>query len=580
MAPYPFQKLDDSAEELRVFILSPGEFDDTLEGEISHVFLELPKKERSTRLSLDQLRKTLLSNWEVYETLEGRYVFQNSTTETTTWTHPDPNIPRSSYEGYSDTPDSDYDPKFEALSYAWGSMTDLETLIIRDTTPSDILPQTEIPITKNLASALRYLRLAKEPRTLWIDAICINQADHEERNLQVPRMRHIYPLASRVVFWLGPATDSSPQAMSTLEYLGQQVDISHDSWYLPAPGAEQPDWFWPTNGLPYDDAIWQTLLHFFELPWFSRLWPVQESILANHQSIVQCGHDKMLWGLLRRAARCLRSKHLPLEPLQARMNGMTDTLFTQQTPLGTFTRSRGRKCSDFRDKIYGVLSLSTKSYAKRVHVNYSSTVAEVYRDACVALMDHTQRVDALRYAQLGQDMPGLLSWVPNWNSAEIDWAPPLADRPATSTTASYFEFNEPDVLTVVGVRIATIKAVGQPLTSDALQWPRVIRASWSLVSPEGDYPTGEPTLDAFVSTYIMGQDKETYPAYTFPTHKEWKELFMSLLFARNDDEGAQTMIQEYKRCFSSWCQRFAFTITREGYMVFTDGKPQDGKSAF
>jgi hypothetical protein len=37
------------------------------------------------------------------------------------------------------------------------------------------------------------------------------------------------------------------------------------------------------------------------------------------------------------------------------------------------------------------------------------------------LIDHTQRVDVLRYAQIGQSVtiPGLPSWVPNWDSSEI-----------------------------------------------------------------------------------------------------------------------------------------------------------------
>lgn len=54
--------------------------------------------------------------------------------------------------------------QYEALSYTWGN-------------PGDTLPIRvngyEFPITKNLHTALRRLRLRTQTRTLWIDAICI-----------------------------------------------------------------------------------------------------------------------------------------------------------------------------------------------------------------------------------------------------------------------------------------------------------------------------------------------------------------------------------------------------------------------
>lgn len=58
-------------------------------------------------------------------------------------------------------------------------------------------------VTTNLEPALRYLRLQKQPRTLWIDAICIDQANEDEKRLQIQRMDFIYANASSVVVWLG-----------------------------------------------------------------------------------------------------------------------------------------------------------------------------------------------------------------------------------------------------------------------------------------------------------------------------------------------------------------------------------------
>jgi hypothetical protein len=58
-------------------------------------------------------------------------------------------------------------------------------------------------VTLNLESALRHLRDEDKPRRPWIDTICINQSDIEERSKQVSRMLDIYKYARKVLIWLG-----------------------------------------------------------------------------------------------------------------------------------------------------------------------------------------------------------------------------------------------------------------------------------------------------------------------------------------------------------------------------------------
>jgi hypothetical protein len=80
------------------------------------------------------------------------------------------------------------DPRYEALSYTWGKPINEATIIVNAIT---------LPVRKNLWDALYHLRGA-EARTLWIDAVCINQNNILERNDQVQMMRHIYEKAQRV----------------------------------------------------------------------------------------------------------------------------------------------------------------------------------------------------------------------------------------------------------------------------------------------------------------------------------------------------------------------------------------------
>ncbi|KAG4444118.1 hypothetical protein IFR05_000347 [Cadophora sp. M221] len=85
-------------------------------------------------------------------------------------------------------------PRYEALSYTWGRADDLRAIELNGT---------RVEVRKNLALALIHLRHASEERVLWIDAICINQSDLEERNRQVELMAYIYARAKRVLVWLG-----------------------------------------------------------------------------------------------------------------------------------------------------------------------------------------------------------------------------------------------------------------------------------------------------------------------------------------------------------------------------------------
>jgi hypothetical protein len=74
-------------------------------------------------------------------------------------------------------------PEYEALSYTWGKQGVLKAIELN---------RSCVNIQKDLWLALISLRDARKKRVLWIDAICINQADLEERNHQVRRMDIIF----------------------------------------------------------------------------------------------------------------------------------------------------------------------------------------------------------------------------------------------------------------------------------------------------------------------------------------------------------------------------------------------------
>ncbi|KAF2826980.1 HET-domain-containing protein, partial [Ophiobolus disseminans] len=78
-------------------------------------------------------------------------------------------------------------PPYKALSYAWNEDNQSQTVIV----------------SKSLAHALRRLRNPYVPVLLWLDSLCINQMDDDERTSQVGMMGMIYQSAAEVIIWLG-----------------------------------------------------------------------------------------------------------------------------------------------------------------------------------------------------------------------------------------------------------------------------------------------------------------------------------------------------------------------------------------
>jgi hypothetical protein len=99
-----------------------------------------------------------------------------------------------------------------------------------------------------------------QTRTLWIDAVCLNQSDYEELNRQVPRIHDIYRIAWMSTLWLGTEDESSTHALKTFRYLGNQIVAEADTGLLfNAPGAEEKKWHDPDFELPYSQETWRSI---------------------------------------------------------------------------------------------------------------------------------------------------------------------------------------------------------------------------------------------------------------------------------------------------------------------------------
>jgi hypothetical protein len=184
----------------------------------------------------------------------------------------------------------DADPNYEALSYVWGDAT--KTLPIT-------LDGLAIEITLNLESALRHLRYSDKPRTLWADALCINQSDLEERSLQVLHMRDIYRKAGKVLVWLGKENDKEQQRSHYRERESGSSVQEAFSLASRVAAIHEPT-TWSLGDLVFSESNQSALYKLHELvqrKWFNRIWVLQEAVMASDIEIV-CGTSTIPWAMV------------------------------------------------------------------------------------------------------------------------------------------------------------------------------------------------------------------------------------------------------------------------------------------
>lgn len=118
-------------------------------------------------------------------------------------------------------------PKYDALSYVCGPSTGDQHVLCDGKT---------MPITKNCELALRYLRDKVQPRTLWVDSICIDQDPKSaDKSIQIPRMGDIYQLADRVYVWLGEPSSDTARLFRKIRCLGRvfyRTGFLHNCMFL------------------------------------------------------------------------------------------------------------------------------------------------------------------------------------------------------------------------------------------------------------------------------------------------------------------------------------------------------------
>lgn len=221
----------------------------------------------------------------------------------------------------------DRHPPYTALSYTWGDPLAKVPILVNGY---------RLDITKILANFLRSsAKLVRKGHavSVWVDAICINQADESERSHQVRRMKSIYAEAYSVMAWLEPGSDHAlaVEVVHNIYQGWQRFLRATASWGM----IDTMDNLQARYAVTITDSLmglgarrWEALSMMFSNPWWHRTWIIQETTFNKSTCVVYGSHsNSMDWlaieFLVPFLGHCIRQPHFRSIPEYKYMHAFT-----------------------------------------------------------------------------------------------------------------------------------------------------------------------------------------------------------------------------------------------------------------
>ncbi|CAG8949911.1 hypothetical protein HYFRA_00004241 [Hymenoscyphus fraxineus] len=355
-------------------------------------------------------------------------------------------------------------PIYKALSYAWGSPRATRPILVSGIRYS---------VTVNLEAALRRLRQLNEDVILWVDAICINQSDNEEKTQQVRLMHDIYSNTDEVIIYLGEVLNHKSMILhdlvSTSRHVFNYDDTDNEKLEIfrahclvkKSSRKEKIDYAFDVfcflrvladestkdhlatfdahsrefKDSVYHEDLFEELRKIMNCRWWKRIWVIQEVVVPKKITVVY-GSSVAPWEILVNAARWLSRNRISTTPFCFSNDNLTVLSYVsriildiermreiwnngKQTPLlSLLRRFRDRKASDDKDKVYALLGLANSKTS--IVPDYSLSVSEVFQNATLDIIKESGSLSILMGDLGRKDRQELPSWVPDWSSAYDD----------------------------------------------------------------------------------------------------------------------------------------------------------------
>ena len=433
--------------------------------------------------------------------------------------------------------------EYVALSYYWGDTTIKYPIYCEGA---------EIRVTKNLVDALLMLRQHSSGNLLfWIDAVCINQSNVDEKNHQVPLMRDIYSRSTETRVWLGKSDNVFNGMVMVKRFLiikEAMTNANDDRSVLAMTQKEIEAYNIPA-------AFDAELFNFYDLfmqPWFSRVWVIQEAAVSPIVSVCCTSNSGVYasvgWeSLFGTIETCLKlgiavssgeTFYNPFSISAAR------SIFQRKratTLLPLLMLHQNFHATDARDKVYGLLGLLGEGLD--LQPDYGLPVEQVYFDTAVAIIKKDKNLDIFGAARKSRNPSfPIPTWCVDWSYQSGIFGLHLIARNAGFKPSRLKEYElklDPDgKLIVEGFVFASIKELGYPdhnrkslqsrdlkVFSEAGQIVREhcnIYSNWKRVAKcrsKATYVTGESMRDAFWQTLAAGNFEAAFDEHWQNTKK-------------------------------------------------------------
>ncbi len=421
-------------------------------------------------------------------------------------------------------------PSYTAISYAWGDADDKRSIQIG---------KANIPVAASLFGALEAVRKRDEDTFVWVDALCINQQNRDERSQQVQLMTEIYAKAKLVAIWLGPSKNDSQLATDLLLDIADITDI--------AMGGNDSKKITDLLLSPTRLRAVEALVHLFQRDYWKRLWVVQEVFNAKAIMVFCGGTTELPWRVYQKAAHMFQYHKKDLDSLSSATsvqssslnlalpspfsysqvlvyegpNSLLDmdsanSLLREGSLLNIMRAYRRKLASDPRDKIFGILGVLPEDVRKEFLVDYSLSIKEVYTNVADFLLSTTNCLDVICESihfpkQAG--VANLPSWVPDWSRSpetralgyshnftaaadtDADWRLLDERRNELEISAIYI-----DTVWKRGVAVATLCTSADYLMA-FLHWRAILSDYMSSM----DFELQKEMEEAFCRTICLGQ---------------------------------------------------------------------------
>ncbi|RYP19694.1 hypothetical protein DL765_003209 [Monosporascus sp. GIB2] len=272
-------------------------------------------------------------------------------------------------------------PAYDAISYHWGNREKTEPIFVDGRV---------MLVSPTVMAVLYHLSSYKEDRYVWINSICINQLDNEEKGSQIFLMRDIYSKASNTVVWLDGVSDTykARSILSTLLY---------EHWHGTFESCAR---LIRHISETHMEAGWMRLINLLANPWFFRVWVIQEVAMASSVEVLASG-EHLFWGPLYTLPDMLLSK-----------------------PFNMLLQSGSRQSI----ALLGLLDPADDIH-QWLEADYSKSAEQVYTLVAQYYIRNNPNV-LLSNAGMGyeRNLSMLPSWVPDWTALSMQRTGPSVEE--------------------------------------------------------------------------------------------------------------------------------------------------------